>query len=212
MARRYDQYCALATVLDVIGDRWSLLVVRELLRGPRRYGDLLADIPGVPTDMLATRLRQLEADGLVEQVPAGADGRARTYRLTADGRDLEESVLALARFGLRRLPADDAGMTFRPHWLGLAVRALFRPGVIEGELRVRFMADEHQWQVRLDAAGVTDDPSGHPDVIVSGRPGALVAAVRDGAAVRAMVDDGELRVSGSRADVRRFGRALRRPG
>lgn len=210
MSRRYGQYCALATVLDVVGDRWSLLVVRELLGGPRRYGDLLAGIPGIPTDMLVNRLRQLEAAGIVEQLSAVGDGRARTYRLTDEGRRLEESVLALTRVGLRYLPADDAGEAFRPQWLGLAVRALFCAGTVEGDLRVRFVVGEGHWQVRLTAVGVTDDPHGVPDVTVVGSPGVLVTAIRDEAALRSLVADGRLEISGSRVDLERFHRALRR--
>jgi DNA-binding HxlR family transcriptional regulator len=210
MARRYDQYCALATALDMVGDRWSLLVVRELLVGPRRYGDLLVGIPGIPTDMLATRLRQLEAESLVQQVSDTSDGRARIYRLTVEGRRLEESVLALARVGLRHL-GRDAGKAFRPQWLGLAVRALFRPGAITGELRVRFVVGEGHWQVRIDADEVTDDPHGEPDVTVSGGPSALVDAIRDDAALRTLIDDGSLHISGSRDDLRRLGKALTRP-
>jgi DNA-binding HxlR family transcriptional regulator len=209
MARRYDQYCGLATVLDTVGDRWTLLIVRELLAGPRRYGDLLDGIPGVPTDMLAARLRHLEADGLVRQEPSAADGRMRVYSLTDEGRELEASLLALARFGLRRLGPDDEGLAFRTHWLGLAVRALYRPGALDGELRVRFVCDDEAWQVRIGDDGVVDDGTGDPDVTVEGRPGVLLTAVRDPGAARALLATGELRVSGAAADVRRFRAAFR---
>lgn len=209
MSRRYDQYCALAAALDAVGDRWSLLIVRELLTGPRRYSDLLDGIPGVSTDMLATRLRHLEAEGLVEQAPPAVDGRVKTYLLTADGRRLEESLLALARFGLRRIEADDTGLPFRQHWLGLAVRAVFQPGAIDGELRVRFALDAGDWQVRLDQTGVVDDRSGEPDVTVQGRPGALLSSIRDATEARRLLATGALQVSGSAADLRRFRQALR---
>lgn len=211
MARPYDQYCALAAALDVVGDRWSLLVVRELLVGPRRYGELIDGIPGVPTDMLAARLRQLEADGLVEVIPVPGDRRAKAYRLTNEGRRLEESLLALTRFGLRRLVGTGSDRPFQSHWLGLAVRALFQPGAIDDEVRVRFVNGADHWQVRLDATSAVDDFEGEPDVIVRGKPSALLSCVYRPASAQALVAAGEVEISGKRADIRRLNRALRQP-
>lgn len=80
--RSYDQYCAVARALDAVGDRWTLLIVRELLGGSRRYTDLHADLPGVSTDMLASRLKDMERDGLVTRRRLAPPSAASVYELT----------------------------------------------------------------------------------------------------------------------------------
>lgn len=124
--RNYDQYCGVARALDVVGDRWTLLIVRELLVGARRYGDLLDALPGIATNLLAERLRHLEAHGVLDRARSG---RAAAYELTARGHELEPALLALARWGgptlVDRYPSDE----FRPHWLVLGLRSLLDPSI-----------------------------------------------------------------------------------
>ena len=121
MAKRsYHQRCALALALDQVGERWTLLLVRELLSGPKRYRDLLAGLPGIGTNLLAARLRDLEAAGLVERDPEG-------YRLTPRGVELEEAVVALARFGAPLLADADPGGHWQAHWNVIALQYAFRP-------------------------------------------------------------------------------------
>src|SRR6478672_10521668 len=98
MARRsYDQYCGLARALDVLGERWTLLVVRNLLLGPLRYSELLRGLPGITTNLLAKRLREMEALGLVERIRSA--GGSEASRLTESGATLEPAVHALGRWG-----------------------------------------------------------------------------------------------------------------
>ena len=132
VAKRYDQYCPIAHALSSIGERWSLLVVRELIEGPKRYTDLSAGLPGIWTNILASRLRDLEAEGIVQKrklpPPAACDGlRAHGIR-----RELEEVVYAIARWGARTLgppgPADD----LEPDWGLNAFPALFNPVAAAG--------------------------------------------------------------------------------
>src|SRR5919106_4609381 len=85
MPRSYEQHCSLALALDVVGDRWALLIVRDLLLGPRRFGELLEGLPGIGTDILTARLRDLEADGVVSR---RIEGRASWYQLTDEGKAL----------------------------------------------------------------------------------------------------------------------------
>ncbi|MBR7675032.1 helix-turn-helix transcriptional regulator, partial [Streptomyces daliensis] len=101
--RSYDQFCAIARALDLAGDRWTLLIVRELLAGPRRYTDLHTDLPGVSTDMLATRLKDMERDGLAERRRLSRPGAAHVYELTDKGRGLLPVLTALAAFGAPEL-------------------------------------------------------------------------------------------------------------
>lgn len=94
--RSYDQYCPLSRALDVIGERWTLLIVRELLAGPRRYTDLHADLPGVSTDVLATRLKEMEQDGLISRRRLPPPAAASVYELSPRGRDLLPALTLLA--------------------------------------------------------------------------------------------------------------------
>lgn len=122
--RSYGQYCGLARSLEVVGDRWNLLIVRELLVGPARYRDLIAGLPGVATNLLADRLRDLESAGVVERRLTGA-GSVVEYALTPWGAELREPIEGLIRWStplMARGPAD--GDAFRPGWLALALPAL----------------------------------------------------------------------------------------
>lgn len=123
--RSYRQYCALARALDLIGERWSLLIVRELLAGPRRYKDLLDNLQGIGTNLLADRLRMLVAEGIVAQAELPPPASTPGYLLTERGRELEAAVVALARWGLPLLgrpPGDDA---YSGSWLLVAMKAVF---------------------------------------------------------------------------------------
>ncbi|WP_035850565.1 winged helix-turn-helix transcriptional regulator [Kitasatospora azatica] len=118
MSRRsYDQYCAIARALDAVGERWSLLIVRELLGGPRRYTDLHADLPGVSTDILAARLKQLEAEGVVLRRKLERPANATVYELTEHGSALREVVVALGQWGLAALGEQRPTDAVREHWV-----------------------------------------------------------------------------------------------
>lgn len=114
--RSYDQYCAVARALDSVGERWSLLIVRELLGGPRRYTDLHADLPGVSTDILAARLKQLEGEGLVERRRLERPANASVYELTARGHELRPVLEALATWGTPDLGEPRPTDAVRAHW------------------------------------------------------------------------------------------------
>ena len=118
MSRRsYDQFCAVARALDAVGERWSLLIVRELLGGPRRYTDLHADLPGVSTDILATRLKQLESEGLVVRRKLERPASAMVYQLTERGLMLRQVVDALGVWGMDALGDPRPTDAVRGHWV-----------------------------------------------------------------------------------------------
>src|ERR1700736_6583253 len=133
VARSYDQHCGLAHALDLIGERWTLLIVRELLAGPRRYTDLADGLVSVPTNVLAARLREMDRKGLVRRhrLPAPATSVV-VYELTEEGESLGAAVTELARWGMRTLPATTQGRPFRAHWLVLALGARFDPAAAAG--------------------------------------------------------------------------------
>jgi DNA-binding HxlR family transcriptional regulator len=99
--RRRRRYCATARTLDLVGERWTLLILRELLTGPKRFNDLLASLPGVGTGLLGTRLGRLEEVGLIRRTLLPPPASVRAYALTEAGCELEPAILALARWGLK---------------------------------------------------------------------------------------------------------------
>ncbi|WP_449386190.1 winged helix-turn-helix transcriptional regulator [Cellulomonas soli] len=189
--RSYDQFCGLAYALDVIGDRWNLLVVRELLLGPRRHRDLVEALPGVASNLLGDRLRALEDAGIVAR--DAADGRKSVvYSLTPRGEDLRESVLALVRWGSGAMAAgprpDD---TVRPAWVGLALEALLtgRPSPRAGT--VALLTGTGAVLVHLDPIGtqVTTGPAACADTAdaVLDAPPALLLGLVAGAVPLAVI-------------------------
>ena len=128
MARRsYSQYCAVARGLDLIGDRWTLLMVRDMLLGPKRFKDILESLPGIGTNLLSTRLRELEEAGLIERAVLPPPAGSAVYRLTANGEALEPVVVALGRWGGRFLGEPLPTDVFIPSAYFVAMRASFRP-------------------------------------------------------------------------------------
>lgn len=123
MSRSFGQYCGLARALDVVGDRWNLLIVRQLLVGPARYRDLLDGLPGVATNLLADRLRELESAGVVERRRAQA-GNAVQYALTPWGAELREPIEGLVRWSTPLMVRGPEGDHFRTEWLLIALPAL----------------------------------------------------------------------------------------
>ncbi len=147
MAKRsYRQYCGLAASLDVVGERWALLIVRDLVPGPRRFSDLLAGLPGLATDVLTERLRALEAAGAVEQRRVKHPVPAQLYALTERGEELAGIAGTLAQWGMPLLPppsaAEAAGYRREPRWALQAMARRYRGGLPDGEYRFTIGDDE----------------------------------------------------------------------
>ena len=131
--RSYNQYCAVAKALDVVGDRWTLLIVRELLlQGGSRYTDLQHGLPGIATNLLGARLKELEDSGLVRRESAPPPVATTLYHLTDAGRDLQPVLSALGRWGARFMPEPTGEEAFRSHWLAFPVSEFLRDGEPEG--------------------------------------------------------------------------------
>jgi DNA-binding HxlR family transcriptional regulator len=132
VAKRFEQYCPVAHALSLVGERWALLVVRELLRGPKRYTDLAAGLPGIGTNVLATRLRELEAAGVVQRRKLPPPAASTVYELTEYGTGLNEALYALARWGARSLGPPGPDDELYPEWGVNAFPALFNAEAARG--------------------------------------------------------------------------------
>ena len=125
--RSYGQFCGLARALDLVGERWALLIVRDLLVGPRRFTDLRQGLPRIPTNVLSARLRELEDEGVVARRVLPRPAGSVVYELTGYGRDLEDVVLALGAWGARRLGEPRPGEIVTADSMVVALRAMFQP-------------------------------------------------------------------------------------
>jgi DNA-binding HxlR family transcriptional regulator len=135
--RSYHQFCGGARALDVVGERWTLLIVRNLLLGPRRYSDLLEELPGITTNLLAKRLREMAAAGIVARESLPPPLRAEVYALTERGRALEPVLLELARWGGALMDRPRRGDAMNPGWGLLSLKTRYRGGLdLELEIRV----------------------------------------------------------------------------
>jgi DNA-binding HxlR family transcriptional regulator len=169
--RSYNEYCAIAQALDVVGERWSLLIVRELtIRGPSRYTDLRYGLPGIATNLLADRLRELEEAGVVEREDAPPPVATTLFKLTDRGRELESVLQALGRWGepLVRRPIGEN--EFRSHWLALPLKALKdrKPDAPPQSIEIR--TGDHPMRVEVGKGTVDVRPgkAPHPDLILTG--------------------------------------------
>ncbi|MER6570427.1 winged helix-turn-helix transcriptional regulator [Streptomyces sp. NPDC001093] len=193
--RSYDQYCSAARALDLVGDRWTLLIVRELLAGPRRYTDLHADLPGVSTDVLASRLKDMERDGLTTRRRLPPPGAAYVYELTDRGRALLPVLQALGRWGEAELKERRPTDAVRAHWFALPLlRAL------EGEGLVEVRLEEGDFHLRVGAEGgpvYGDGPApGEPDARLTMDAATCEAVARGELGLRDAVRDGRVTVTG----------------
>jgi DNA-binding HxlR family transcriptional regulator/putative sterol carrier protein len=118
---RYQQYCGAARALDIVGDRWTLLIVRELIFGPQRFTDLIDGLPGISRNLLTERLRALERDGIIGRKDLPPPAARQVYELTEDGGDLANAMIPLVAWGAKRLGARQPGESFRSHWAALAM-------------------------------------------------------------------------------------------
>jgi DNA-binding HxlR family transcriptional regulator len=130
--KHYDQYCPMAHALSLVGERWSLLIVRDLLRGPQRYTDLAQGLPGIGTNILASRLKELEGAGIVEKKRLPPPFASTVYELTEFGRGLEEPLYALARWGARSLGPPSPDEELYEGWGVNALGVLFNAQAARG--------------------------------------------------------------------------------
>jgi DNA-binding HxlR family transcriptional regulator len=164
--KRYDQYCPVAHALDLVGERWALLVVRELMHGPKRYTDLADSLPGIGTNILAGRLRDLEAAGVVAKRTLPPPAASRVYELTDYGRSLRPVMRELALWGARSLGPPTADDQLYEGWLANALDTMLAPYAPPGSLEFR-VGDEVASLVDGEARS---GPAEQADVAVQADP------------------------------------------
>ena len=176
MPRSYQQNCPIAKGLDVLGERWTLLILRELIGGPRRYGDLRAQLPGIATNLLAARLRELEDAGLVDREELPAPVARTVYTLSATGwRKVLPVVKAIATFGLDMVVPDESALTPLNGFLA-GILLAFDPGTA-GDLNAshRIEIDDRRFEFCVDSDGLTA-AQGPPAVTVTATAADLIRA------------------------------------
>jgi DNA-binding HxlR family transcriptional regulator len=191
--RNYGQACSIAGALDRIGERWSLLIVRELLLGPLRFSDLAQGVGGAPTDVLTRRLRDLEADGIVRRRELDPPTSAVVYELTELGRGLEAPLLGLGRWGLNFFRLEDVpGIELS--WLPNSLRIILQPP-LDAALTAQLHSEGHTFRLRVaDGTIAAERGEAHePDLTLSGSPRGLLAILIAGEGA-----EGDVEIEGDR--------------
>lgn len=189
MSKTYAQYCPLAHALDLVGERWSLLLVKELVHGPLRYSDLQERV-GCPTNILAARLKRFEQDGIVVRRRLPPPAASTVYELTDYGASLRRVLHELAHWGARSLGPPPADVEGCRGWLVNALELTLESRDVDGCIEFR-IEDERAW---VSAGAVHHEPQSEPDAVVTGDPRGLYHLLIDR-------DLSALRVSGDRAAV-----------
>jgi DNA-binding HxlR family transcriptional regulator len=190
--KTYGQYCPVAHALDQVGDRWELLIVRELMLGQRRYTDLAEALPGIGSNILTSRLRDLESAGIVRKTKLPPPWAVTVYELTEHGRALDSVLRSLAQWGARSLGAPDPGDC----WSMYAVHVRFRPeAAVDGVYEIRFVGGEtismHVEGGELVARKLSAE---NPTLVVEAPPEELHAVVQGVVPLYAAIADGRLRI------------------
>jgi DNA-binding HxlR family transcriptional regulator len=195
--RSYRQQCGIARALDLVGERWAMLVMRDLILGPKRFTDLRESLHGIATNVLTQRLKQLERDGIVRRRPLPPPAASTVYELTEYGRDLEPVLLAFGRWGARTIGERTPERSVRSEWFGVGLKAYFQPDAardVHATVALRF--DDGSLTICLDGGdiSVTTEPSDSADLTLTAPDPGLVAGYLAGRGVpdRALSPEGDL--------------------
>lgn len=176
--RRYEDACGTAHALDLIGERWAMLVMRELMLGPRRFGDLRAGLPGVSANVLTQRLEGLEAAGIVRRRKLPPPASVHVYELTDWGLEAEPFIKSLGKWAARS-PLHDPSLPLSAVSMMLSLRTMFRPDPAVGPLTIGFRFGEEAFNARVAGETLTTGrgEAEDADVVIAAPPPAVAAAV-----------------------------------
>jgi DNA-binding HxlR family transcriptional regulator/putative sterol carrier protein len=214
VSRGYRQFCGLAQALDLIGGRWALLIVRDLLTGPKRFSELQDGLPGVPSNVLTARLRELEDSGIVLRRAHERPGGGVVYDLTDFGRELEQPIMQLGFWGARAIGPMHEGDHFSTDSLALALRGMFRPEHADGPERLyEFKVAGKSLRACVDAGKVVvqSDSTDEPDLVVESDPDVLAGLLSGDMSLDAARKSGRLQLQGTKAEAARLLEMFRFP-
>lgn len=204
--RTYGDACGIPRALDRIGERWALLIVRELLLGPKRFTDLRTGLPNASPNVLSQRLRQLEQEGIVRRRTLPPPAGSKVYELTEWGQELEPVLTALGRWGARAPePPPEHGMSLDAHMLSLTT--LFDPELARGfSARLDLRLGEHRFRAEVGEGRLVIEPGGaqSPDAIVSTDAGTLLALAHRRRDLDEALQAGDIEIDGDAEVVARF--------
>jgi DNA-binding HxlR family transcriptional regulator/putative sterol carrier protein len=205
--RSYGDACGIARALDLVGERWALMIVRELMLSPKRFTDLRSGLPHVSPDILSQRLRELEDGGVLRRRRLPPPYATQVYELTAAGRALEQVLVELGRWGAAYAEPPTAGMGMSIDAHILSLRTLFDPeraGDLDAEIDLRLGACPFRVAIadgRIDAGyGESEEP----DLTIETDPSTLIAVIHGRRTLDDALEKGELRITGSKRLARRF--------
>ena len=204
--RTYGDACGIARALDVLGERWALMTVREMLLGPKRFTDLRAGLPHASPNILSQRLRELEQAGIVRRRRLPPPAASQVYELTDRGHEIAPVLDALGTWGSRLpLPGPDATMSFDAHILSF--RTLFRPDLAEGlEARIHFRFGDRPFRATVsgDALEITAGELEAPDAVITSDHGTALAVAHGRMSLAEAESAGTLQITGDRETAVRF--------
>jgi DNA-binding HxlR family transcriptional regulator len=199
--RKFDQYCPMAHALSLVGERWSLLIVRELLHGPKRYTDLANGLPGIGTNILAARLRDLEQFGVVQKRKLPPPAASTVYELTEYGAGLNEALYALARWGARSLGPPGPEDELYPEWGVNAFPALFNAEAARGLTETYVLRIEDDvFTARIENGSLETSLGGaeDADVVIELDMETFFALTGGGLEPSGAIERGRVRIEGDR--------------
>ena len=213
--RSYNQHCATARTLDIVGERWTLLLIRELLTGPKRFGDLQHSLRGLGTGLLSARLKHLEREGLAQKVTLPPPAHTPAYALTEAGEELEPAVLALARWGMKWAMGERReGETFHPGWTVLGLRSCFVPEAAAGlRATYEFRVGDEVFHADVDDGTIATlhGPAQRPDVVIDADEDLFVGIASGRTDLAAGLEDGSAVAAGDPDLLQRLGDLFIRP-
>jgi DNA-binding HxlR family transcriptional regulator/putative sterol carrier protein len=210
---RYQQYCALARALDVVGDRWTLLIVRELVPGPRRFIDLVEGLPGISRNLLTQRLRDLERDGIIARQELPPPAARQVYELTDDGRGLADVMSALIGWGARRLGERTPGDSVRARWSAVAMSVLTNREAAKGVSETyQYVVGDSAFYFTLDDGSIQlhDGRAEDPAVTVTTDEETWADIASGNLTASSATATGALTVAGDRQAAKRMGKIFSR--
>ncbi|MEV4014896.1 helix-turn-helix domain-containing protein [Nonomuraea angiospora] len=207
-SREYGQFCGLARAMEMIGERWSMLIIRNLFAGPQRFTDLRKGLPAIPTNILSARLKQLEGAGLATRRALPHPERAVVYELTNYGRDLEPALIALGRWGARTMTEPRPGEIITAESIAMSFRTAYRPEAAQ-KVTVGYEVRMGDFTLRLQitdgelTVGTGEHPA--PDLVIERLTGHPIRDLMNGSKTPdEVLHDGSMRMEGDPALLSRF--------